>query len=276
MRAALESLDTLVVVDVHDGELCELATHALPATGQLERADLSMFAQMSMASTVQYTDAVVAPVGERRPVWWILGQLSRRLGADLLHGVDPDAMTDQDFLRSLVTGAPLDVDEVIAHGPRGVAVPVEVGWVHDELLVDGCWNVAPSALVARLDSYQAPEAGLLLTTRREMGWINSTRYGGRGNDPVVRMHPDDLADIEVSDGGDAHVRSAHGSLRVTVAADPGVRRGVVSMTHGHRDASPGALISTVADVDPLTAMPRASALPVTVEPVALSEGGGLP
>jgi hypothetical protein len=39
------------------------------------------------------------------------------------------------------------------------------------------------------------------------------------------------------------------------------------MTHGRRGASPGSLVSRLVDVDPLTAMPRASALPVTVSPV---------
>ena len=42
VRAALSSLDVLAVIDVMHNELCSLATHVLPATGQLERADLSL------------------------------------------------------------------------------------------------------------------------------------------------------------------------------------------------------------------------------------------
>jgi anaerobic selenocysteine-containing dehydrogenase len=80
------------------------------------------------------------------------------------------------------------------------------------------------------------------------------------------MHPGDLAAAGLPDGGRARVASAHGSVEVSVAADERVRPGVVSMTHGRRDASPGSLISRLVDVDPLTAMPRASALPVTVTP----------
>jgi anaerobic selenocysteine-containing dehydrogenase len=226
-REALRSLDTLAVVDVHDGELADLATHVLPATGQLERADVTMFAQMSMASTVQYTEAVVAPVGERRPVWWILGQLARRMGGDLLRGVDPDAMTDERYLRDVLATSPIDVDGLNERGPRGTAVPVEVGWVRRDLLPDGCWNVAPPALVARLDAHAPPGAGLLLTTRREMGWINGSRYGGPGTEAVVRMHPDDLAAADLADGAVACVRSAHGSVEVAVAADQPGRPGGV-------------------------------------------------
>ncbi len=102
-----------------------------------------------------------------------------------------------------------------------------------------------------------------------MGWINSSRYGGAGDEPVVRMHPDDLATAGLHDGALACVRSAHGSVEASAAADERVRPGVVSMTHGRRGASPGSLISRLVDVDPLTAMPRASALPVTVTPASI-------
>jgi hypothetical protein len=38
----------------------------------------------------------------------------------------------------------------------------------------------------------------------------------------------------------------------------------VSVTHGHTDANPGRLTSARHDVDPLTAMPLASGVPVTI------------
>src|SRR5262249_23484445 len=41
LRAALATLEVLAVVDVTETPLTALATHVLPATGQLERADLT-------------------------------------------------------------------------------------------------------------------------------------------------------------------------------------------------------------------------------------------
>ena len=55
LRAALARLDALVVVDVAENELTDLATHVLPATGQLERADLTMASALSVRSAVQST-----------------------------------------------------------------------------------------------------------------------------------------------------------------------------------------------------------------------------
>jgi anaerobic selenocysteine-containing dehydrogenase len=261
---ALASLDTLAVIDVMDNELCELATHVLPATGLLERADVSMWPTMAMDSTVQYTPAVVAPAGARRPTWWILAQLARRMGIDLLPAPDLDTLCDDDVLRHLLTAAPVQFDDLVEHGPRGLSLSTEVGWLRRDFLRDGCWNLTPPPLVTRLDAHRPPEGDLVLTTRREVGWINSVRYHGLDYLSVVRMNPEDVARFDLDDGGRAWVRSDHGAVEATVVADRNIRRGVVSMTHGHRGSSPGSLISRRADVDPLTTMPRASALPVTV------------
>ena len=257
MRAALRRLDVLVVIDVNDAEIAELATHALPATGQLERSDISMFSQVSVASRVQFTAAVVEPVADRKPVWWILGHLARRLGGDVLPGADLDAMDDVDYLRGMLAASPIDADTVFANGPHGTAVPVEVGWIRESFLRDGCWQIAPPVMLERLADHEPPGPGLLLAPRREMGWSNSVRYDRHKDEPVVRMHPTDIDAAGVHADERCVLASVHGSIEVVVVADERVRRGVVSMTHG-RAVSPGSLTSSVVDVDPLTAMPCVS------------------
>ncbi len=191
VRAALAQLEVLAVVDVMDGELTALATHVLPATGQLERADLTLAANLSVRSGVQATAAVVDPVGDRRPVWWMLGQLSQRTGGALLGGADPDDLTDDAYLRGLLAHSPLDADEVFAAGPRGLDVEPEHGWVHETMLPGGRWQLAPRVLLDRLAAHEdrAP-TGLVLTPRREVAWSNSVRYAGSGAEAVVRLHPD--------------------------------------------------------------------------------------
>src|SRR5438552_3505899 len=52
--------------------------------------------------------AVMSPGHDRRPGWWVHAQMARRLGFDILDGLDPDTATDDDVLRLLVanfTGA---------------------------------------------------------------------------------------------------------------------------------------------------------------------------
>jgi anaerobic selenocysteine-containing dehydrogenase len=265
VRAALRTLDALVVVDVVESELTELATHVLPVTGQLERADISMYAHISVRAAMQSTTAVVSPVADRRPAWWVLGSLAHRLGIDLFGGAAPDSLTDESYLRGILEHSPLDADRVFAVGARGFELPVEYGWVHESMLPGGRWQLAPEVLVERLAAHQEPGPGLVLSPGRDMAWSNSVRYGADDEHARLRLHPDDATEIGVDDGGVATVVSEHGAVDVTVVVDERMRAGVVSLVHGRRGHSPGKLTSARADVDPLTTMPRASGLPVRVE-----------
>lgn len=267
LAAALPLLDALVVLDVAEGATVAAATHVLPVTGQLERADLTLAEAVSFRSGMQYTDAVVPAGGDRRAVWWVLASLLGRLGLDLLDGAPPDTLSDRSFLAGLLAGAPLDGEAVLGAGPHGVDLAPSYGWVRQEFLLDHRWRIAPSAFIARLGQHLGPEPGLLLTVRRENAWSNSVRVAGSGDEPIVRIHPDDAGAAGVVDGSWAAVSSAHGSMVVTVAFDSDLRPGTLSVTHGHPGASPGLLISGRRDVDPLTAMPWASGLPVTIAPL---------
>ena len=150
----------------------------------------------------------VTPVAERRPVWWMLGSLARRMDGDLLAGADPDALTDETFLAGLLARSPLDPGAVLAAGPRGVDVPEEFGWVRETMLPDGQWQIAPPDLLERLASHTPPGPALVLTPRREMAWSNSVRYAGEGTEPEVRMHPDDAGALGLEDLGFVIVTSA--------------------------------------------------------------------
>ncbi|MCU1460224.1 MAG: putative dehydrogenase [Acidimicrobiales bacterium] len=269
-RDAFASLDVLAVVDVADSELTALATHVLPATGQLERADITLAEAVSMRSGIQYTPAVVTPVAERRPVWWIFGQLARRMGGDILGGADPDDLTDELFLGGVLGHSSLDPAEVVAAGPHGIDVPQEYGWVAGELLPDGCWQVAPPELIDRLARHHPPgDAGddeLILANRRDIRRLNSLDYAGeavgRDAEAPARLHPGDAARHGIVDGNRVRITSAHGQIDVVVRIDAGVRPGTVSMNHGRDGAPVAALTSATDDVDPLTGMPWASGLPV--------------
>ena len=267
MRAALGMLDVLAVVDVRENELTALATHVLPAAGQLERADLTLAELTAVRSGIQATAAVVAPHAERKPVWWMLASLARGMGADLLGGADPDAMTDELYLSGLLAGAPLAAADVFAAGPHGIDVAHEYGWVRTELLPGGRWNIAPNELLERLARVGDPEHKLVMVPRREMGWSNSVRYGGAGFEAVAQVNSADLP------GGATTVtlRSVHGEVTLGATVDDRVRPGVVSVTHGRTSHSPGQLTSSHLDVDPLTTMPRASGVPVTITAPAQSD-----
>jgi anaerobic selenocysteine-containing dehydrogenase len=257
LEAALQTLDVLAVVDVAANALTEIATHVLPATGQLERADITLHELTALRSGMQSTRPVVPPGAQRRPVWWMFAALARAMGRTVPGAPDPDDLRDEDYLRSVLAHASVAADEVFAAGSHGIERPAQPGWIHDELLSDGQWSIAPAPLLERLAAYTDPApAEFVLAPRREMPWSNSVAYGAIAPGPVVRTNG--TAD------GQLTVSTANGALTAAYAADPAVRAGVVSITHGHADANPGNLTSGDAGIDRLTAMPRVAGLEVDV------------
>jgi anaerobic selenocysteine-containing dehydrogenase len=265
LRRALKTLDVLATVDVTDNELTEIATHVMPATGQLERADVTLAELTALRSGLQSTGPIVAPVADRRPVWWMFAALSRAMGRPTPGAPDPDGLNDEDYLRGVLAHSRLDADDVVAAGPRGSDAPGEYGWVHDELLPDGRWSIAPVPLLERLVAYVDPApATFVLAPRREMAWSNSIAYGAAATGPVVHLNP---AGLSSDDEDVVALTTEHGRVTTAFVADPTVREGVVSMTHGHAEGNPGDLTSGDAEVDRLTAMPRVAGLEVDVTPL---------
>ena len=107
---------------------------------------------------------------------------------------------------------------------------------------------------------------------------------GRTYNPAF-MHPDDLAELDLSPGDTVEIRSAYDAVVGIVEADDDLRRGVVSMSHGFGGnpgeaedprvdgANTNRLLRTDVDYDPITGMPRMGALPVAVSAVAVSGRG---
>ncbi len=272
LTAALEQLDLLVVADVATNETSELATHVLPVAGQLERADVPHFIdQMQPAVVAQYTDAVVPPQAERRPMWWVFAKLGQRLGFDLMRGVDPDEASDDDAITPLTVTAQRPLSELKEHaGEVDLASWAEFGW-SERLMPDGGWRLAPAELVEQLEQMEAPPR-LSLIPRRQLRHLNSQLAAsgtedGRRDPPHVLVHPDDARELGFEAGDLVRVRANGHALELVVEPDESIRRGVVSVPHGFGALNVNVLTSGVESVDPLTGMVRYSGVPVELEPV---------
>ena len=87
---------------------------------------------------------------------------------------------------------------------------------------------------------------------------------------MLRLHPVDAKRVGLVDGDRADVTSEHGTMTAIVAVDANVRAGVASVTHSIPGGGPGRLTSSTVGVDPLTGMPLASGVAVSIEPVPSS------
>jgi anaerobic selenocysteine-containing dehydrogenase len=256
---ALRKLKVLATTEIIWNDTAALSTHVLPTKDQLERSDVTIWDALSSRVSAQHTAAVVEPIGDRRSMWWFLAELGRRLGHDV---ADP-ARSDDEMLAGVTAAARCTLDELAATGwvDKGHELPAP--WVARHIERMGGWRLAPRLLVEQLARLREP-APLVLTPRRQMRRLNA-QFDFLGDPADVLIHPDDGAAAGVVDGRPVTVRSAHGELTGIARVDPAIRRGAVSVPHGHVEANVNALTNKD-DIDLVTGMVRYSGVPVSLHP----------
>jgi anaerobic selenocysteine-containing dehydrogenase len=261
---ALASLEVFATIEIIANETTALSTHVLPTKDQLERSDVTLWDFLLPRVAMQHTAAVVDPVGERRSTWWVLAELGRRLGHDLAPTSGHDA-TDDAMLAAIASHGRCGFDEVVAQRWVEIAHEVPAPWVDRHVERLGGWRLAPRLLVEQLRTLESP-APLVLVPRRQARHLNS-QFDYLGEAAEVMLHPDDAREAGVVDGQDVAVRSEHGELVGKASIDASIRRGAVSVPHGHEAANVNRLTGTT-DIDLVTGMARYSGVPVTVHPVS--------
>jgi len=270
MLAALRSLEVLAVIDVMSNELTDIATHVLPVAAMFERTDMVGGWSQHMA----YAPQVIPTGGDRRKTWWMLAQLGRRLGIDVLDGIDPDAATDDDVLKHFAASGRQPPEELIAAGPRGFVLPRSFGWVHDRVLPDGKWRIAPEPLLERLPALLEPageQRGFSLVSGRDLHNHNRMAYGRYGfghlkseeDVATIGINPEDAAERQLRKGDLVTVKGDEGSVTAKLRIDDTLLRGTLHLTHGWIGRNVCQLVSP--EIDPQTGQPvMMSAIPVEI------------
>ena len=260
---ALKSLEVFATTEIINNETAELSTHVLPTKDPLERPDITLHDILSSRVSAQYTPAVVEPVGDRRSMWWVFAELGRRLGYDLGSLGNPASSTDDDVLAVLLAGGRSKFDEVAAVGWADAGHELPAAWVDEHIERMGGWRLAPQLLLDQLAALEPP-AQLVMVPRRQRKKLNG-QLDFLGEPAEILIHPDDGAAAGVVSGRQVIVRSANGELTGIAKIDDSIRRGAVSIPHGHHEANVNRLTNKD-DIDVVTGMVRYSGIPVTLHP----------
>lgn len=293
---ALRSLDLLVTSDVLWSETALLADVVFAVKQPFERPDHTQFLEALGFEEpyAQYTPALVPPPAGSEVVddWLVYYRLAQRLGLSLSLGgpLDMTATPDSDtLLARLASDAAVPLDVVKAH-PSGMAAdraapriePARAG--HTDRLALAPPDVLDelAAVVREADALlvRGRPATHLLVSRRERETMNSFGRdlpGLHARTPrnVARLHPDDLAALALEDGRMARITGEHDSIVAELRADPKVRAGVVSMSHGwgglpdasdpRLGASTARLVARDRGVQSINGMPKLSGIPVVID-----------
>ena len=260
LRAALETLDVLAVVDVAESPLTALATHVLPATGQLERADVTL-AELTALESRPAGDAARRrrPSPTARPVWWMFAALNAAMGR-----ADARRRQSRPDRRAIPAGRAPPLAARRRRGVRSRAARrrhADRARLGPRRAARG-WSLAHRAGAAARTSAALRRSGYRRRScsRRVARWRGATRSrtARRRTGPSFACIP------MPRQRAPSRSRPTTATSRPTSRPTRPCARGVVSISHGHLDENPGDLTSGDVDVDPLTAMPRVAGLDVRV------------
>lgn len=265
LKAALETVDLMVSIDLYINETNSTADYILPSTTFLEREDVNgLVLPYQYRTFVQWTPAVVPPLGQAREEWTIIRDISAQLG--LVASSSPLIRRLGRFARRLTPALMLDMmlrfgsagDRLglrrgglsrrrLLSRPRGVLVAEEVKTGVLERVItrpDGRVNLAPPEIIAvaqgLFDEVRDAAVGpypLRLFGRRELRSLNSfthnsRRLNPRAVAPALLMHPDDVQRFGLQDGATVLIESATGAVRAQLSSTDTVIVGAVCLPHG--------------------------------------------
>ena len=274
-RAAMAKLEHLVVQDIFLTETAYLADVVLPATAWPEKD-----------GTVTNTDRMVqlgrkaldAP-GDARPDLWITQELARRMDLQWNYAGPKEVWNEMrgcmDSIRG-ITWERLERDSSVTYpceneGDPGQPVVFQTHFP----TATGRGKFVPADLI-RADERPDREYPMVLITGRQLEhWHTGamTRRAGVLDaiepEPVVSLHPLDLAALKAKPGELVTVESRRGKISLYARADAGAPRGAVFIPFAFQEAAANLLTNPA--LDPYGKIPEFKYCAVKV-----SKGGARP
>jgi anaerobic selenocysteine-containing dehydrogenase len=241
-----------VVVEHFRTDTVEYADIVLPATMQLEQADL----QIAYGHLyISWNEPAVAPPGECLPSAEIFRRLARRMGLNEPCLFD----SDEDIARQLLDSshkalAGITLERLKERGWMRINVPEQFAPFADGFMTASrkLELVSPRMAAAGLDPlagytppHEAAQQGTPLAARYPLALIagadhyflnslfaNVPRQMRRSGPPLLRLHPADAAARGLASGDEARVFNDRGTFVATVEVSDRVRPGVAATTKG--------------------------------------------
>ena len=271
VREALENLDFLVVQDIFLSETAELADVVLPAASFAEK-DGSL---TNSERRVQLWRKAIEPVGESRPDWEIICDISTRMGYEMKYGSTAEIMDEMAQLTPIYGG--MSHDRLEGEGLQWPCLDKDhpgTRFLHEGKFSRGLGKFHS---IEYRQPFEMPDAEypLLLTTGRMLYHFHTGTLSRRspGLDELVpegkmEMSPEDASGMGIEDGDMAEVESRRGKVTARVWVTDRVPAGTVFMTFHFREAAANLL--TVSALDPVAKIPEYKVCAVRVQPLKVA------
>ena len=255
LEEALKQLDFFVDIDLFLTDSAKLADIVLPCCSSLERGEFKVFG----GGFGQYTQPVIAPLGQSRPDDEIIVELANRLELedDLLRS------GSENCVRYMLRNTPIDLDFLKAHsqlpqklegvekipvGHHGFGTPTGKFELWSTVIepfegldplptwrdsIDGADpQTYPFRLVA---GARLPHA--LHSRLHDVPWLRSLRP-----EPTADLNDQDARRLGISPGDTIRLATEVGAITVKANPTRTVKPGTVFMYHGYREADVNSII----------------------------------
>jgi formate dehydrogenase major subunit/formate dehydrogenase alpha subunit len=264
---AFQKLDFLVVQDIFLTETARLADVVLPATTFAEKEGTFTNTERRVARVRQ----AIPPIGDSRPDWQIIAELSRRLGYAMDYA-DPEAIFEE-IRRVTPSYAGITYARLETEGGLQWPCPTtdHPGTVY---LHKGKFARGKGAFFAidHRDPAEMPDADypLILTTGRVLyqyhtGTMSRRAPGLEERAPECRVEiaPGDAIDYGIGDGEPVRLRTRRGEIVARAQVSPKAVAGTIFIPFHYFEASANKL--TIAALDPVAKIPEYKVCAVHIE-----------
>ena len=264
---ALESLQHLVLIDIFRTETAEFADVVLPATAWGETDGVCV----NTERRVQRLRQAVPPQGEARPDWWIVSQIAQRLGIPgFEYESAKDVFNEVCGLSPIYAGLDWDrIENAEYQWPVPDKDPPGTPMLHEGEFKNGrgLFSIINYRDPAEVIDDDYP---VWLTTGRRLQAYHTRTQTGRSagidyllSEESLEVHPDDLADWQLTDGDFVNLTSRRGTVKIRVRATDQSPPGTVFCSFSFNDVPVNIL--TGSGYDPITETAELKVCAVRVE-----------
>ena len=306
---ALEALELCVTLDVKMTATAKLSDYVFGCRLSLEKPGFTVNPEAQWdIPFAQYSPALIEPDFDVIEEWEFIWGLAHRMRTPLKLGrlgeLDIDEKpTQESYLDFMLSRSRVPVSEVRAHPGGAVFEPDEPQYVRPARpeMASARMNVAPQAVIQQIREIRqepvshsggyAGETGEFshrLISRRMMEVYNSTGE----HLPALRrkypynpafMNPVCMEKIGVEPGDVVRIDSDHDYIYGIAECSEDISPGVISMAHARGDvpelendvrnigSTTNRLVSTEHHFEPISGIPRQSAIPVNIRPLSPAE-----
>src|SRR5208282_4782405 len=227
-REALATLDHLVVQDIFLTETAYLADVVLAATAWPEKIGTVT----NTDRMVQLGRKAIEPPGDAREDFWILNELSRRVGVDWYYSHPSEVFNEMRTCMDSIAGITWDRLEressvtypCVKEGDPGDPVV----FIDNFPTESGRAKFVPADLISAAERPDAEYPMVLITGRQLEHWHTGSMTRRASNldalepEPVASIHPLDLAGLDVDPGGTVTIASRRGRISLYARTDDGL------------------------------------------------------